>query len=54
MLIIGEKEMKDDVVSVRNISDGDLGSLTTETFIEKLSSEIKIVIHLKFNLKYLS
>ena len=41
MLIIGEKEMKDDVVSVRNISDGDLGSLTTETFIEKLSSEIK-------------
>ena len=41
MLIIGEKEMKDDVVSVRHISDGDLGSLTIETFIQKLSTEIK-------------
>ena len=41
MLIIGEKEMKDDVVSVRHISGGDLGSLTIETFIQKLSTEIK-------------
>ena len=41
MLIIGEKEMKDDVVSVRNLGHGDLGSLTTETFIEKLLAEIK-------------
>ena len=41
MIIIGEKEMKDDVVSVRHISDGDLGSLTIETFIQKLSTEIK-------------
>ena len=41
MLIIGEKEMKDDVVSVRNITHGDLGTLTTETFIEKLLAEIK-------------
>ena len=41
MLVIGEKEMKDEVVSVRHISDGDLGSLTTETFIQKLSAEIK-------------
>ncbi len=40
MLIVGEKEMKDNVVSVRHRTDGDLGSLTTETFIQKLSTEI--------------
>ena len=41
MLIVGEKEMKDEVVSVRHINEGDLGSMTTETFIQKLSAEIK-------------
>ena len=41
MLVIGEKEMKDDIVSLRHITKGDLGSLTTETFIQKLSAEIK-------------
>ena len=41
MLIIGEKEMKDNVVSVRHLIDGDLGSLTIETFIQKLSVDIK-------------
>jgi len=40
MLIVGEKEMRDNVVSVRHRTDGDLGSLTTETFIQKLSTEI--------------
>ena len=41
MLIIGEKEMKDEVVSVRQRSEGNLGSLTIETFIQKISTEIK-------------
>jgi threonyl-tRNA synthetase len=41
MLIVGEKEMKDNVVSVRHLIDGDLGSITIETFIQKLSADIK-------------
>ena len=41
MLIIGEKEMKDEVVSVRHRSNGDLGSLTTETFYSKIVNRDK-------------
>ena len=41
MLIIGEKEMEDNLVAVRHLREGDLGTFTTETFIEKLSVEIK-------------
>ena len=41
MLVVGEREMKDNVVSVRHRTDGDLGSLTIETFVQILSTEIK-------------
>ena len=41
MLVVGEREMKDNVVSVRHRIEGDLGSLTIETFIQILSTEIK-------------
>ena len=41
MLVDGEREMKDNVVSVRHRTDGDLGTLTIETFVQILSTEIK-------------
>ena len=41
MLVVGEREMKDNVVSVRHRIEGDLGSLTIETFVQILSTEIK-------------
>tara|TARA_B100000963_G_scaffold343417_1_gene345226 strand:+ start:8790 stop:10733 length:1944 start_codon:yes stop_codon:yes gene_type:complete len=41
MLVVGEREMKDNVVSVRHRIDGDLGTLTIETFVKILSTEIK-------------
>jgi len=40
MLIVGEKEANENTVSVRNRVDGDTGSLTLETFIEKIQAEI--------------
>ena len=44
MLVVGEREMKDNVVSVRHRTDSDLGSLTIETFVQILSTEIKRAI----------
>jgi len=40
MLIVGEKEANENTVSVRSRVDGDTGSLTLETFIEKIQAEI--------------
>jgi len=40
MLIVGEKEATENTVSVRNRVDGDTGSLTLETFLEKIQAEI--------------
>ena len=40
MLVIGEKEAQSGQVSVRGRKDGDLGSMSLETFIGKLSAEI--------------
>ena len=40
MLIVGEKEATENTVSVRNRVDGDTGSLTLETFVEKIQAEI--------------
>ena len=40
MLIVGEKEASENTVSVRNRVDGDTGSLTLETFVEKIQAEI--------------
>ncbi len=41
MLIIGEKEMDSDTVSVRSRDQGDLGGQKLQVFIEKLNKEIK-------------
>ena len=40
MLIVGEKEATENTVSVRSRVEGDTGSLTLETFIEKIQAEV--------------
>ena len=40
MLIVGEKEAAENTVSVRSRVKGDTGSLTLETFIEKIQAEV--------------
>lgn len=40
MLILGEKEMSENNISVRSRKDGDLGSVSLESFIDKINSEI--------------
>lgn len=40
MLIVGQKEQDAGEVSIRHRRQGDLGSLTVETFLDKLSEEI--------------
>ena len=42
MLVIGEKEMNDNQVSVRRQGKGDLGVQGVETFIREIKSEIKL------------
>ena len=42
MLIIGEKEMQDGMVSVRKHGEGDKGSMTIEEFSVHLQKEILI------------
>ena len=41
MLIIGEKELKDNVISVRSRKDGDIGQMSLDKFIEKVEDEVK-------------
>lgn len=41
MLIVGEKEATEDTVAVRSLTEGDTGSLTVETFIEKFKAEVE-------------
>jgi threonyl-tRNA synthetase len=41
MLIIGEKEMQENSVSVRRQGRGDLGMMTTDMFINKIKEEIE-------------
>jgi len=41
MLIIGEQEANDSVVSVRKQGEGDLGSFSLEKFAELLNKEIE-------------
>lgn len=40
MLIVGEKEAAENTVSVRSRVEGETGSLTLETFIEKIQAEV--------------
>ena len=42
MLIIGEKEMNDGMVSVRRHGQGDVGSMKIEEFSNQLVNEITI------------
>ncbi|HTB25400.1 MAG TPA: threonine--tRNA ligase [Puia sp.] len=42
MLVIGEKEMNDKMISVRRQGKGDLGVQDIETFIREIKSEIKL------------
>ena len=39
MLVIGEKEVKDNTVSVRDRKEGDLGAISIEEFISKIKKE---------------
>ena len=39
MLVIGEKEVKDNTVSVRDRKYGDLGAISIEEFISKIKNE---------------
>ncbi len=41
MLIIGDKEKEAGTVSVRHRSDGDLGAMTVDAFVEKLSKDVR-------------
>ena len=42
MLIVGEKEMEEEKVSVRRHGQGDLGSMMVEEFENQLINEIKV------------
>ena len=41
MLILGQKEVENNVISVRSRDNGDLGSISLEDFVENLKIEIK-------------
>ena len=41
MLIVGDKEVESGTVSVRDRKDGDLGSIKTEDFINRIVKEVK-------------
>lgn len=40
MLIIGDKEIKDNSVGVRSRDKGDIGAISMEEFIQKIKHEI--------------
>jgi threonyl-tRNA synthetase len=42
MLIVGEKEAKNNTISLRKHKEGDLGTLKIDKLIEKINLEIKI------------
>ena len=41
MLVVGDKEMADGLVSVRSRSDGELGQMTIEEFVNRAVEEVK-------------
>ena len=43
LLIVGEKEVADGVVSVRKRKDGDKGSMTVAQFLEMTADDRKVV-----------
>lgn len=40
MLVIGDKEVESNTVSVRSRKDGDMGSMDVDAFVEKIAVEI--------------
>ena len=49
MLVLGDKDIEDGVVSVRSRKDGDLGSRSVEDFIADLLEEIETKRRFKVN-----
>jgi threonyl-tRNA synthetase (EC 6.1.1.3)/Ser-tRNA(Thr) hydrolase (EC 3.1.1.-) len=47
MLVIGEKEIENDMASVRKRDIGDIGQMSIEEFVKVVDEEIKIKIILK-------
>ena len=43
LLIVGEKEVADGVVSVRKRKDGDKGSMTVQAFLDMTADDRKVV-----------
>lgn len=43
MIIIGEKEMSDNTISIRKHGSGDIGSKSIHTFLSEIAPELKIV-----------
>ena len=41
MLILGDKEVQSEQVGVRSRSEGDIGAMDEDKFIEKVNEEIK-------------
>ena len=41
MLVIGDKEMENNMVAVRSRKDGDLGAMSLNDFIEKIGQEVQ-------------
>ena len=41
MLVVGEKEIEDNTVSVRKRDEGDLGQLSVEEFIKRIGEEVE-------------
>ena len=40
MIVVGDKEIESCTISVRGRKDGDIGSMTVESFAEKILKEI--------------
>ena len=45
MVIIGEKEVKNNTISLRKHKEGDLGSIKIDQLIEKINLEVKNIIN---------
>ena len=41
MLVIGDKEMDNNMVAVRSRKEGDLGAMSLNDFMDKIDQEIK-------------
>ena len=41
MLVIGKREVEDNLVAVRSRNDGDIGTMKKQEFLDKILEEIK-------------